>query len=182
MGYLLVTDSNIHCSAGDRTDLKLSTLPCRYKLESACRKTVQVYHIPNLYSVTYAASRQSGFGVGVRVGRRRSCCCCVPILLTTSPPEPQRNVSIAAVRGTVRPSKGGGRGGGGGGGGEERKVYIVGPGHMTKMAAPLIYGKNLNDQADCLESWNVTYGTLVLQILYNLDRIYGKVKLGPLGF
>ena len=78
--------------------------------------------------------------------------------------------------------QGWGEGGGGGGGGEERKVYIVGPGHMTKMAAPLIYGKNLNDQADCLESWNVTYGTLVLQILYNLDRIYGKVKLGPLGF
>ena len=35
-------------------------------------------------------------------------CCCVPILLTTSTPptpEPQRNVSIAAVRGAVRPSK-----------------------------------------------------------------------------
>ena len=32
--------------------------------------------------------------------------CYVPILLTTSsPPEPQRNVSIAAVRGAVRPSK-----------------------------------------------------------------------------
>ena len=34
-----------------------------------------------------------------------SCCCCVPILLTTFPLEPQRNVSIAAVRGAVRPSK-----------------------------------------------------------------------------
>ena len=33
-------------------------------------------------------------------------CCCVPILLTTFPPEPQRNVSIAAVRGAVCPSKG----------------------------------------------------------------------------
>ena len=34
-------------------------------------------------------------------------CCCVPILLTTfpPPPEPLRNVSIAAVRGAVRPSK-----------------------------------------------------------------------------
>ena len=33
-------------------------------------------------------------------------CCCVPIFRTTSPPrEPQRNVSIAAVRGAVRPSK-----------------------------------------------------------------------------
>ena len=31
-------------------------------------------------------------------------CCSVPILLTTFPPEPQRNVSIAAVRGAVRPS------------------------------------------------------------------------------
>ena len=31
--------------------------------------------------------------------------CCVPILLTTFPHEPQRNVSIAAVRGAVRPSK-----------------------------------------------------------------------------
>ena len=33
------------------------------------------------------------------------CCCCVPILLTTFPPPgPQRNVSIAAIRGAVRPS------------------------------------------------------------------------------
>ena len=31
------------------------------------------------------------------------CCCCVSILLTTFP-EPQRNVSMVAVRGAVRPS------------------------------------------------------------------------------
>ena len=35
------------------------------------------------------------------------CCCCVPILLTTPPaPEPQRNVSIAAVRGPCFRPKG----------------------------------------------------------------------------
>ena len=54
------------------------------------------------------------------------------------PPEPQRNVSIAAVRGAVRPSnvmylqaKGMG------------KVYIFGSGHMTNMTAMPMYGKRL---------------------------------------
>ena len=34
-------------------------------------------------------------------------------------------------------------GGGGGGGGGGAKVYINGPGHMTKLAAMSIHGKNL---------------------------------------
>ena len=43
---------------------------------------------------------------------------------------------------------------------------------MTKMAAMLIYGKNLllwNQWADCLETLYVAFGNLVLQILINDD-------------
>ena len=50
------------------------------------------------------------------------------------------------------------------------KVCSNGPGHMTKMAAMPIYGKNLNNdriwnqQADDLESWYAALGTHVLPI------------------
>ena len=48
--------------------------------------------------INYCFSINSG-------GKTKNCCCCVPILLMTFPPEPQRNVSIAAVRGAMPPSK-----------------------------------------------------------------------------
>ena len=54
-----------------------------------------------------------------------------------------------------------------------RKVYINGPGHMTKMAATPIYGKktfkNLllqNQLADFHETWYVASGTPAHHILY----------------
>ena len=49
-----------------------------------------------------------------------------------------------------------------------KKIYIFCPGHITKMATLPIYGKNLknlllqNHQADCLETWYVASGELVL--------------------
>ena len=49
------------------------------------------------------------------------------------------------------------------------KVYINGPGHMTKMAAMLITLKDLilqNHSANCLETWYVASGSVVLQSLY----------------
>ena len=52
------------------------------------------------------------------------------------------------------------------------KVYINGPGHMTKMAAMPIYGKNLkklllqNHKSYDLETWHVASGTQALQSLY----------------
>ena len=53
------------------------------------------------------------------------------------------------------------------------KVYINGPGHMTKMAAMPVYGKNLkknlllqNQLSYDLETWHVASGTQVLQSLY----------------
>ena len=52
------------------------------------------------------------------------------------------------------------------------KVYINGLGHMTKMAAMLIYGKNLknlllqNHKFYDLETWHVASGTQALQRLY----------------
>ena len=52
------------------------------------------------------------------------------------------------------------------------KVYINGPGHMTKMAAMPIYGKILknlllqNQKSYDLETWHVASGTQVLQSLY----------------
>ena len=55
---------------------------------------------------------------------------------------------------------------------EKMKVYINGPGHMTKMAAMPIYGKNLKifllqNQKSCdLETWHVAVGTQALLSLY----------------
>ena len=51
------------------------------------------------------------------------------------------------------------------------KVYINGPGHMTKMAVMPIYGKNLNNllqnqKSYDLETWHVALGILALQSLY----------------
>ena len=52
------------------------------------------------------------------------------------------------------------------------KVYINGPGHMTKTAAMPIYGKNLknlllqNQKSYDLETWYVALGTKALQSLY----------------
>ena len=52
------------------------------------------------------------------------------------------------------------------------KVYINGPGHMTKMAAMPIYGKTLknlllqNQKSYDLETWHVASGTQALQSLY----------------
>ena len=51
-------------------------------------------------------------------------------------------------------------------------VYITGPGHMTKMAAMPIYGKNLkkillqNQMSYDLETWHVASVTQALQSLY----------------
>ena len=50
--------------------------------------------------------------------------------------------------------------------------YINGPGHMTKMAAMPIYGKNLknlllqNQKSHDLETWRVASGTQALQSLH----------------
>ena len=55
--------------------------------------------------------------------------------------------------------------------GKER-LYIYGLGHMTKMAAMLMYGKNLknlllqNQKSYDLETWHVPFGTQALQILH----------------
>ena len=48
-----------------------------------------------------------------------------------------------------------------------KNVYLFRPGHMTKMAAMPIYGKTIksllqNHWADCLETWYVVLGKLVL--------------------
>ena len=54
---------------------------------------------------------------------------------------------------------------------EGTKVYINGPGHMTKVAAMPIYGKNLknillqNQKSYDHETWHVSLGTQALQIL-----------------
>ena len=75
----------------------------------------------------------------------------------------------------------------------ENKVYIFCLGHMTKIS-PCPYMvktlKNLlkNHGVDCLETWDVACGELVLWNLFkwwpwvNLGLIYGKVKFGPIGF
>ena len=55
------------------------------------------------------------------------------------------------------------------------KVYINGPGHMTKMAAMPIYGKKLknlllqNHKSYDLETWHVASGTQALQMYINDD-------------
>ena len=51
------------------------------------------------------------------------------------------------------------------------KVYKNGPGHMTKMAAMPIYGKNLlnilqDHKSNDLETWHAASGTQALQSLY----------------
>ena len=52
------------------------------------------------------------------------------------------------------------------------KVCINGPGHMTKMAAMPIYGKNLKKSSSPepesydLETWHVASGTQALHSLY----------------
>ena len=52
------------------------------------------------------------------------------------------------------------------------KIYINGPGHMTKMAARPIYGKTLknlllkNQKSYDLETWHVASGAQALQSLY----------------
>ena len=53
----------------------------------------------------------------------------------------------------------------------ETKVYINGPGHMTKMATMPIYGKDLkkllqNQMSYDLETWHVASVTQALQSLY----------------
>ena len=54
------------------------------------------------------------------------------------------------------------------------KVCINGPGHMTKMAAVPIYGKNLknllqNRRADFHETWYVALGTPAYIVCINDD-------------
>ena len=54
------------------------------------------------------------------------------------------------------------------------KVYSNDPGHITKMVAMPIYGKNLNNlprnrRADDIESWYAALGAQVLQIYTNDD-------------
>ena len=52
------------------------------------------------------------------------------------------------------------------------KVYVNGPGHMTKMAASPKYGKTLknrllqNQKSYDLETWHVALGTQATQRLY----------------
>ena len=71
-----------------------------------------------------------------------------------------------------------------------KKVYINGPGHITKMAAMLKTLKNLllqNHWANCIENWHVASRSVVLQSLYklwplvDLDLFYGKVNFGSMG-
>ena len=72
------------------------------------------------------------------------------------------------------------------------KVCSNGPGHMTKMAAMPIYGRNLknrllrNQNADRFESLCAASSAQVLPSCSNHDPeltltyfIYGKVKFGP---
>ena len=74
------------------------------------------------------------------------------------------------------------------------KVWSKDVGHMTKMVAMPIYGKNRNNhllwnqKADDLESWFAALGTRVLLNLFkwwpwdDLDLIYGKDEFGHLCF
>ena len=77
---------------------------------------------------------------------------------------------------------------------EERKFVQNGPGHMTKMAAISIYGKNmknsssLDPKADDFENLYAASSTRVLPNLFkwwpwvDLDLFYGTVKFGLLSF
>ena len=57
------------------------------------------------------------------------------------------------------------------------------PGHMTKMAAMPIYGKNLknlhllNQKADDLETWHAASGARVLQVSLAITRLVGSIDL-----
>ena len=73
------------------------------------------------------------------------------------------------------------------------KICSNGPGHMTKMDAMPIYGKNLflsspEPKAHGLETWCASSGARVLPSLLklwpwiDLDLFYGKVKYSPLCF
>ena len=73
------------------------------------------------------------------------------------------------------------------------KVYINGPGHMTKMAATPIYGKNpskifFSRTGGPIFTKLIASGTPAHHSLYKwwpwsgLDLFYGKVKFGNLGF
>ena len=75
--------------------------------------------------------------------------------------------------------------------GRQTKVYSNGLGHMIKMAAISIYGKNLhlwNRKASDLESLYAAFGTRVIPSLLkwwhwgNLDLFYCTVQFGPLCF
>ena len=71
------------------------------------------------------------------------------------------------------------------------KVWSNDLGHMTKIAAMPIYGKNSkshllwNQKIDDLESWYAAFGTQVLPSLFKWwpwddnDLFHGKVKFGP---
>ena len=67
---------------------------------------------------------------------------------------------------------------------KREKVYINGPGHMTKMAAMAINSKNLLQKAYDFETWHEALGNGALQSLYkswpwdDLDLFYSKVNLG----
>ena len=52
-----------------------------------------------------------------------------------------------------------------------KKVYIFGPGHMTKMATMPMYGKNLKKSSfsDCLKTWFVAFGELFFKDYINND-------------
>ena len=95
-------------------------------------------------------------GSGVR-RRRRRCRCCPPFTNVFSS---ETAWPIKAKFYVEPPLEGG------------TKVYINGPGHMTKMAAMPIYGKNLkkilpqNQKSYDLETWHVASGTQALQSVY----------------
>ena len=70
-------------------------------------------------------------------------------------------------------------------------MYIRNPGHMTKMAAMPIYGKNpsknlllQNQWIDFNETWHEASMAQALQCVYkswpcdDLDLFYGKVNIG----
>ena len=55
-------------------------------------------------------------------------------------------------------------------------MFINNPGHMTKMVAIPIYGKNPS-KPDFKETWHVALSTRVLQC-DDLDLFYDKVNIG----
>ena len=64
-----------------------------------------------------------------------------------------------------------------------KKVYINGPGHMTKMAAMPIYGKNLKKSSPIFTKLGMLNRGLLSIIAYiNDDPGVTLVKFGNLGF